>query len=161
MPADENLLWHFFNYLFYYKDKTIEPVEFSTMLESVRQQSVSQRLLFVFLNAVLPEEHTPEEAFLFEQGMGGQVLPVMRLSKLLDELTTFEALAAEVAQQQQDWEVVVVACVSGENGKAPTEEEANDPLQVLEHTIRMGGDISTYIGFDRDGDHVQFGKAGE
>ncbi len=118
-------------------------------------------MLFVFLNAVLPEEHTPEEAFLFQQGMGGQVLPVMRLSKTLDELTTFEALADEAAQQGQDWEVFVVACVSGENGKAPTEEEADGPLQVLEHTIRMGGDISAYIGFDRDGDHVQFGKPGE
>ncbi len=114
-------------------------------------------MLFVFLNAVLPEEHTPEEAFLFEQGMGGQVLPVMRLSKTLDELTTFEALADEAAQQGQDWEVFVVACVSGENGKAPTAEEVDGPLQVLEHTIRIGGNTSAYTAFGQDGYHVQFG----
>ena len=127
------------------------------MLEAARQQSEPQRFLFVFLDAVLPEEHTPEEAFLFSQGQGGQLQPVMNLTKGLDELTTFENLAAEVAQQEQDWQVVLVACVSGEKGKAPTAEEVEGPLQVLEHTIRMGGDISAYTAFDRDGEHIQFG----
>lgn len=127
------------------------------MLEAARQQSEPQRFLFVFLDAVLPEEHTPEEAFLFSQGQGGQLQPVMNLTRGLDELTTFENLAAEVAQQEQDWQVVLVACVSGENGKAPTAEEVEGPLQVLEHTIRMGGDISAYTAFDREGEHIQFG----
>ena len=127
------------------------------MLEADRQQLEPQRFLFVFLDAVLPEEHTPEEAFLFSQGQGGQLQPVMNLTKGLDELTTFENLAAEIAQQEQDWQVVLVACVSGEKGKEPTAEEVAGPLQVLEHTIRMGGDISAYTAFDRDGEHIQFG----
>ena len=127
------------------------------MLEAARQQLEPQRFLFVFLDAVLPEEHTPEEAFLFSQGQGGQLQPVMNLTKGLDELTTFENLAAEIAQQEQDWLVVLVACVSGEKGKEPTAEEVAGPLQVLEHTIRMGGDISAYTAFDRDGEHIQFG----
>jgi len=127
------------------------------MLEAARQQSEPQRFLFVFLDSVLPEEHTPEEAFLFSQGQGGQLQPVMNLTKGLDELTTFENLAAEIAQQEQDWQVVLVACVSGENGKEPTAEDVAGPLQVLEHTIRMGGDISAYTAFDREGEHIQFG----
>ena len=127
------------------------------MLEAARQQPEQQRFLFVFLDAVLPEEHTPEEAFLFSQGQGGQLQPVMNLTKGLDELTTFENMAAEVAQQEQDWQVVLVACVSGEKGKEPTAEDVAGPLQVLEHTIRMGGDISAYTAFDRDGEHIQFG----
>ena len=127
------------------------------MLEAARQQLEPQRFVFVFLDAVLPEEHTPEEAFLFSQGQGGQLQPVMNLTKGLDELTTFENLAAEIAQQEQDWQVVLVACVSGEKGKEPTAEEVAGPLQVLEHTIRMGGDISAYTAFDRDGEHIQFG----
>ena len=127
------------------------------MLETAKQQPEPQRFLFVFLNAVLPEEHTPEEAFLFSQGQGGQLRPVMNLTMGLDELTTFENMAAEVAQQEQDWQVVLVACVSGENGKAPTAREVKGPLQVLEHTILIGGDISAYTAFDRDGEHVQFG----
>ncbi len=127
------------------------------MLESARQQPEPQRFLFVFLDAVLPEEHTPEEAFLFSQGQGGQLQPVMNLSADLDELTTFPNLVGNAPQKEQDWQVVVVACVSGENGKAPTAEEVDGPLQVLEHTIRMGGDLTAYVAFDRDGEHVQFG----
>jgi hypothetical protein len=127
------------------------------MLESARQQPEPARFVFVFLDAVLPEEHTPEEAFLFSQGKGGQILPVMNLSKSLDELTTFEDLANEITAREQSWQVVVVACVSGENGTAPTAKEVEGPLQVLEHTIRMGGDISAYTAFDQDGDHIQFG----
>ncbi|MAF83409.1 MAG: ribonucleotide reductase subunit alpha [Gammaproteobacteria bacterium] len=127
------------------------------MLEAARQQPEPQRLLFVFLDAVLPAEHTPEEAFLFSQGQGGQLQPVINLTRGLDELTTFENLAAEVAQQEQDWQVMLIACVSGENGKTPTAEEVAGPLQVLEHTIRMGGDISAYTAFDRDGEQIQFG----
>ncbi len=127
------------------------------MLEAARQQPEPQRLLFVFLDAVLPENPTHEEAFLFSQGQGGQLQPVMNLSRELDVLTTFENLAAEVVQQEQSWQVVLVACVSGENGKAPTAEEVEGPLQVLEHTIRIGGDISAYTAFDRDGEHIQFG----
>jgi hypothetical protein len=112
--------------------------------------------VFVFLDTVLPEEHTPEEEFLFSQGQGGQIQSVMNLTKDLDELTNFEDLVNEIAQRGQSWQVVLVACVSGENGKAPTAEEVAGPLQVLEHTIRMGGDISAYVAFDPDGDHVQF-----
>ncbi len=127
------------------------------MLESARQQPEPQRFLFVFLDAVLPEEHTPEEAILFSRGQGGQLQPVMNLGKDLDELTTFQSLVNEIAQKERDWQVVLVACVSGKNGKAPTPEEVEGPLQVLEHTIRMGGDISAYIAFDQDGEHIQFG----
>ncbi len=127
------------------------------MLTAARQQPEPQRFVFVFLDAALPEEHTPEEAFLFSQGQGGQLQPVMNLSKELDELTTFENLAADTSQEGQDWQVVLVACVSGENGRAATAAEVEGPLQVLEHTIRMGGDISAYTAFDRDGEHIQFG----
>jgi hypothetical protein len=127
------------------------------MLASARQQPEPQRFLFVFLDAVLPEEHTPEEAFLFSQGQGGELQPVMNLTRGLDELTTFKNLAADIAQKEQGWQIVLVACVSGENSKEPTAEEVAGPLQVLEHAIRMGGDISAYTAFDRDGEQVQFG----
>jgi hypothetical protein len=127
------------------------------MLEVARQQPEPAKYLFVFLDAVLPEEHTPEEAFLFAQGQGGQLLPVMNMAKDLDELTTFAALLNEVPDKEQNWQVVLVACVSGENGKLPSNEEVDGPLQVLEHTIRIGGDISAYVAFDQDGEHIQFG----
>ena len=127
------------------------------MLEVTRQEPEPKRLLFVFLDAVLPEEHTPEEEFLFSQGQGGQLQPVFHISKALDELTTFEALANEVSQKGQSWQIVMVAGVSGENGKLPTAKEVEGPMKVMEHTILRGGDISSYIAFDQDGEHVQFG----
>ena len=111
----------------------------------------------IFLDAVLPDDPTPEEAFLFSQGQGGQLQPVMRLAQGLDVLTTFSDLIANVPDKEQSWQVVLVACVSGENGRMPTDEEVDGPMQVLEHTIRMGGNISAYVAFDRDGEQVQFG----
>jgi hypothetical protein len=139
------------------KDRKIEHIEFTAMLEVARQQPEPAKYLFVFLDAALPEEHTPEEAFLFSQGQGGQLLPVMNLAKDLDELTTFADLINDIPQKEQSWQIVLVACVSGENGKLPSDAEVDGPLQVLEHTIRIGGDISSYVAFDQDGEHIQFG----
>jgi len=45
---------------------------FDDLLRAAREQSEPQRLLFVFANAVLPDNITPEQRARFEAGQGAR-----------------------------------------------------------------------------------------
>jgi len=50
---------------------------FDDLLRAAREQPEPQRLLFVFANAVLPEDSTPEQRARFEAGESGALAPLM------------------------------------------------------------------------------------
>ncbi len=60
-----------------------QPTPFEQLLTLANQQSEPQRLLFVFLKAVLPTESTAEELERFEASKGGQLQPMMCVDKTL------------------------------------------------------------------------------
>jgi hypothetical protein len=126
------------------------------LLLAAKKQSEPQRLLFVFLKASLPEDHASEEAIRFNSGQGGQLQPVMCADKTPDELGSFAELVTESEKMQQDWQIVLVAGLSGRNGIAPSSDDATLPLKNMLHTVENGGDLSNYMAFDRDGIPVQF-----
>jgi hypothetical protein len=131
--------------------------DFATLLQAARQQPEPQRLLFVFLKVTLPEGATPEEQERFKAGQGGQLMPVVCVDKTLEELTDFNALVAESdAEMGEDWKIVLVAAMSGENGKMPTSEDAEEPLKSIAHDVVSGGDLSNFLAFKRDGEPVLF-----
>ena len=121
------------------------------------QQIEPQRLLFIFLEASLPDEATGDETDRFQSGEGGALQPVMCVDKTLDELTTFADLVAESEQMEQDWHIVLIACLDGRNGKMPSSEDADRPLQMMVQAVENGDDLSNYLAFDRSGVLVQFG----
>jgi len=81
----------------------------------------------------------------------------MCVDKTLDELDSFSDLVEESRQMEQDWQIVLVASLSGRNGVAPDSSEAEQALKMLIQTVEMGGDLSKYMAFDREGTAVQFG----
>jgi hypothetical protein len=137
--------------------ENINITNYESLLLAAKQQAEPQRLLFVFLRASLPENCKDEEASSFYSGEGGALEPIMCVDKTLDELGSFLDLVEESKQMGQDWQLVLVAVLSGRNGVTPSSSEADQPLKVMVQTVEMGGDLSKYVAFDREGTAVQFG----
>jgi len=128
---------------------------FDDLLRAAREQSEPQRLLFVFANAVLPDDSTPEQRARFEAGQGGALTPLMSVDKTPEELGTFAALVEESRQFGLDWAIVFVASLSGRDGCAPTSEEADRSLQRMIESIKTGL-FGSFIPFDRQGQPMLF-----
>ena len=128
---------------------------FDHLLRTAREQSEPQRLLFVFANAVLPDDSTPEQRARFEAGQGGALAPLMSVDKTPEELGTFAALVEESSQFGCDWAIVFVASLAGRDGRAPTSEEADRWLHRMIESIKTGS-FGSFIPFDRQGQPMLF-----
>lgn len=126
------------------------------MLEAAKLQPEPQRFLFVFLKVVLPKDYDEAEKERFQSGEGGALEPVMCVDKALDELGNFADLVTESETMQADWQMVLVACMSGRGGIPPNSDEAAQPLEMMVQTVQQGGDLSRFMAFDRNGEPVQF-----
>jgi hypothetical protein len=133
----------------------MEISSFDDLLRAAREQSEPQRLLFIFANAVLPDDSTPEHRARFEPGQGGALAPLMSVDKSPDEVGTFAALVEESRQFGQDWAIVFVAGLSGRDGRAPTSEEADQAPQRMVESIKIGS-FGSFIPFDRQGQPMLF-----
>jgi hypothetical protein len=129
---------------------------FDDLLRAARQQSEPQRLLFVFANAVLPDDATPGQRARFEAGEGGALAPLMSVDKAPEELDTFAALVEESRQYGQDWAIVFVASLAGRDGRAPTSKEADQSLQRMIESVKTGL-FGSFIPFDRQGQPMLLG----
>ena len=127
---------------------------FDDLLRAAQTQPEPQRLLFVFAGVELPEDATPAQRQRFEAGQGGALVPLMCVDKRLEELSSFEALTQESSQFGQSWGIVFAAAMSGSAGRAPTSEEAKEPLQRMVEAIKRG-EHGAYIPFDPQGQAVQ------
>jgi len=134
----------------------IEITDYASLLAVGKQQDDPQRFLFVFLQASLPDEHSDENKHRFQSGKGGELQAIMCVDKNLTELTNFDDLIEESKQMQQDWSIVLIACLSGKNGLFPTAEESEEPLKLMVQAIQNGGNLSKYLAFDKQGDLLQF-----
>ena len=134
---------------------TMNITNFDDLVRVARAQSEPQRLLFVFANAEMPEDSTPEQRAGFEAGQGGALVPLMSVDKPPEELSTFAALVAESRQFAPAWDIVFVASLAGRNGRAPTSAEANQSLQRMIESIKAGA-FGAYLPFDADGEPVVF-----
>lgn len=136
---------------------TTEIRDFASLLKATAEEPQPQRLLFVFLQPVLPEGHTPEEARRFAAGQGGALDPVVCVDKAPDELTTFADLVAESEQMGADWKIVLIAALAGKDGVAPTSDEAETALNVMLNTVKDGRPLGRFVALTRAGERVNFG----
>ncbi|MCK5872186.1 MAG: hypothetical protein KAG26_05125 [Methylococcales bacterium] len=134
----------------------MEITDFKSLLYVGRQQPTPQRFLFVFLQTVLPDEHNDADKKQFESGRGGELKTIMCVDKNLSDLTNFSDLVMESKQMDQDWNIVLVACLSGHNDQFPTAEDAEKPLNTMVQAVQNGTDLSNYLAFDKSGNLLQF-----
>ena len=78
--------------------------------------------------------------------------PVIPLAMLC---LSVAALAEEARQFGHDWAIVFVAGLPGRVGCPPTSKEADQPLQRMIESIKVGS-FGAYIPFDRLGQPVLF-----
>ncbi|MBL4621929.1 MAG: hypothetical protein JKY89_05980 [Immundisolibacteraceae bacterium] len=80
----------------------------------------------------------------------------MTVDKTLDELGSFDELVTESEMMDKDWQIVLIAGLSGTNGTPPSAEDAEKPIETMIDTVREGRDLSKYLALDRDGNPVHF-----
>lgn len=130
--------------------------DFDSYIAAAHGQPEPQRLLFVFVKTVLPEDHDEGEAARFRAGQGGALLPVMYVDKAPREVAGFDALAQESRQMGEDWHIVLTAALAGRHGENPSEERVQEAFDSIIRTIHAGGDLSGLLAFDRDGEPLTF-----
>ncbi|MDH4273436.1 MAG: ribonucleotide reductase subunit alpha [Gammaproteobacteria bacterium] len=128
---------------------------FTDLLHAAHQQPQPQRLLFVFAEAGLPSESTPEQQQRYQSRQGGALTPIMCVDKLPADIPSFNHLVEESLQLGKPWDIVFVASLSGHQGVAPTPQDADKPLQQMVESIN-GGLIKNFLPFDRQGELVRF-----
>lgn len=83
-------------------------------------------------------------------------MPLMCVDKAVEELTTFAALTEEAKQMNDEWQIVIIAAMSGRAGILPNSDEAKQPLEMMVKTVEQGGDLSRFVAFDKLGDPIHF-----
>ena len=80
----------------------------------------------------------------------------MCVDKLPEELGSFEDLVTESALMDQDWQIVLIAGLSGDGGIPPSTEDAQKPLDSMEKAVLSGQNLSSYLALDKTGNPVHF-----
>jgi hypothetical protein len=128
----------------------IEPIDeyfmslFQDLLEKTAAQDQPQRLMFLFAQAQAKNSKKSK------QHQHGTISPVMCVDKLPEQLTSFSALTAEADAIEKNWNFVFIASLSGEQGQAPSTEQAEPFLNKMANDVEMGNQVDRYIILDRD-----------
>lgn len=120
---------------------------FESLITAAKQQSQPQRLLFLFAKAEAEESKKKNQH-------RGTLSPLMCVDKLPEELTTFADFCKEADGISPDWHFMLAVGLSGQNGKAPTTDEAEPFLNQMVDNLTAGQDLSQYVIFDRENNPV-------
>jgi len=115
---------------------------FEELVLAAAMQQQPQRLLLTFALAEAEPEAT-----------GGRttLVPVMCVDKQVGELDTFANLAEEAQKMGQEWDVLLVTSLSGQNGVLPDHKQTDDALREMVQIVRQGR-MERLLAFDRSGD---------
>jgi hypothetical protein len=80
----------------------------------------------------------------------------MCVDKDLADLTDFADLVSESRVMEQEWHIVLIACLTGKNDRYPTSSETEESLKIMVQTVQNGGDLSKYLAFNNQGDLLRF-----
>jgi hypothetical protein len=128
---------------------------FDDLLHAAREvdHMQAQSLLFVFVQAELPQESTPDQHQQYLAGRGGALVPVMSVDRRPFKLDSMQSLVAEAQDFATDWSLVFVTTLSGMGKTPPTMASVNAALNRMVALIKAG-QLDCMIPFDRDGNAV-------
>jgi len=124
---------------------------FDQLLKAAAAQPDPQRLLFVFAQAELPADATPEQKKNFAAGKGGALTPLACVDKAPAELTTFDALVEESRQACPPWQVLFIAALAGQEGKPPSSALVDGALQAMVEGVKAGR-FGSYMALSATGE---------
>ena len=120
---------------------------FQSLIDAANQQSQPQRLLFLFAKAEKEESKNSNQE-------RGTLSPLMCVDKLPEELTTFSDFSDEADNISPEWDFMLAVGLSGQNGVAPTSDEAEPFLNQMIDNLKAGQDLTQYVVFDREDNPV-------
>jgi hypothetical protein len=122
---------------------------FDQLVAAARAQPEPQVLLFVFAGAELPANATPAQRARFNEGMGGELTPLMCVEK------TFEALVQESRRVGPPWQVVFAAGLGGKDGVPPRADAISAALQTMVERVKHGA-VDNFLALSVKGDALSF-----
>ncbi len=128
---------------------------FEQLLAAASAQADPQVLLFVFAGAELPSDATPVQRRSFEQGVGGELTPLMCVEKSLGELSTFDALVSESREVGPPWQVVFAAGLAGADGQLPSANVVEKALNTMVDRVRHGA-VDGLLALSTTGEALTF-----
>ncbi len=120
---------------------------FMELVKAAKAQPEPQRLLFL-----LAQSERSNKAH--KSNAKGTITPVMCVDKEPEELTGFSRFVSEADSMSKNWDMMLVAGMNGEGGKAPTTEDAEPLLNKMANDLMSGQDLSRYLILDRNEDQV-------
>ena len=121
---------------------------FQKLIGAAQNQAQPQRLLFLLAKA--ERNNNPKKSTA-----KGAITPVMCVDKLPEELTTFADFVAEADGIDTSWNMILIAGLNGENGQAPTTDEAEPLLNKMANDVMQGQDLSRYLILDREENQIE------
>lgn len=112
-------------------------------------------MLFVFVEKGPPDDRSADKAASFRTGSGGTLTPVVCVDKAACDIDSFAGLAKESEATGQRWDIVLVACLAGKNGVAPSAAEIDQGLEAMIDAVKTGIKLWRYLAFDHRGDPLQ------
>lgn len=128
---------------------------FEDLLKVALQEREPQRMLFVFVEKGPPDDWSDDKSAHFRTGSGGTLTPVICVDKAAAEVGSFAGLAKESEATGQHWDIVLVACLAGSNGAAPSASEVDQGLETMVDAVKTGSKLGRFLAFDRRGDPLQ------
>ena len=128
---------------------------FEDLLQLAAKQPEPQRMLFVFVEKGPPDDYSADNAVSFRTGSGGTLTPVVCVDKAVADIGSFTGLAKEAEATGQHWDIVLVACLAGSNGVAPSASEVDQGLETMVDAIKTGSKLGRFLAFDHRGDPLQ------
>jgi len=116
---------------------------FSELLKVSIEQDQPQRLLLLFAKA-------ESDSKKHKQTQRGTLSPLMCVDKLPDEIASFSELSKEADCVSKDWDFLFAVSLSGQNGVAPSSEDAEPFLNKMTNDLVSGQNIAQYAIFDRN-----------
>lgn len=110
---------------------------FQGLINAANEQPEPQRLLLMFAKTESDGESS------------GTISPTMCIDKLPEELTTFADLITEADGVSTEWDFIFCGGLDGENGTAPSSEDAEPHLKKMPHQLASGEGLSQYLIFNR------------
>lgn len=121
---------------------------FQDLLEQIGQQKDASRLLMLFAESEVNKKAKKRDE------KKGAIKPVMCVDKLPAEIASFEALVKEADGISPEWNMIFIAGLNGNGDVPPTSDDADPYLNQMVNTLTSGQDLSKYIVFDREENHI-------
>jgi len=128
----------------------MEIKSFDDLKDTALAEPFPQRLLIVLLEAEAGEAVEQEAENEVIRG-SGMLIPVMATDIELTRETRLDVVAEEADSLGHPWDLLLVSCLAGSDGRLASSEEAAPWLEDMVNAVATGKDLSGYAVFDRAG----------